>query len=676
MSWTITGVTNPTNLRRQISNGGDDHFDFAVPSQNALTDASPIAHGAAVSVTGPGGKIFSGTLITNPRLATHDSELQRLRIAGPMHRLKRCTYLQNWVTYNELLDINLPIPKSHVILNRDSSGNRITISEQIQAIVTFAAGKGIAIANGSYDTTPSLPFDERENITCAEAIHALLRWIPDYILWIDYTPATPTLNLRKTDNLTVVEKAITDGSLYNLTAREDLRVPGVHITYDQTSTINGRARRSVVTDTAGDTTHPEAVFATIPLQGRTSNSISADIITEAIPDFTDLSDPDLKTYLKTIFPSLSEIANDDITIEDASRSSTNQYRIIQGPIPKWVDPSPEIDTQTFILSLNIRNDSDDIVDEITDETYTAQIPVTTKPTGTYSTLVSGSTGESVPTGIAAALYASWNHLHHEGSFQYTLEECDHLCTPGKLLEINGITSHIQSLTEDLDTGTSTVNFGPPRRLEADNLIGLFRALRNRQYAWSKEIKDNPEIGDTSADITGPTPSAPSSSGSAVRARLVLKKTNTTDSLEHTIDLDPSAVEFETSGDAAAKTLIPTELLTLVPNGTGYDLRKIQVLATAPYGETVNLIPDGITEGDLLIGGSGTLLQRLAAGTDGQILRIDTGAPDWQTVIPALSEGDLLVGDSSGSIGTISTGTANQYLKSDGTTPVWQTPEEC
>lgn len=592
-AWQINGSSAYQNIRRTLTNGGQDFLEFESAAATSATDAEVIAYGTSVTLDKDDVQWFKGTVISNPRLASPLEEKQTIRVAGPMYTLSRCTYMQSWLIYNEAGDANVNVNKSRVILNKGSDGSRITTGAQIEAVIDFAIAKGVPITKGTIDPGTELPFDERTNITCAEAINTMLRYLPDFVLWFDYSTPNPTIHCRKKANLATATKAITDGDLLNLIARKDLQVPGVLLTYEITSTVDDKTRLSILTDGAGTTDAIETVHATFELEGSSRSTIKAKIETAEIPSQGSPNDPSFKDYLRAIVPALKSIADADLTIEAASRTGTKSRYITKGPVPEWVDDSVETDEQVFRISAAIRKNGDPneaFIDIISSEDYRVSLQTTNKLTNTYTKTTSYDTGEEVPAGLAAQLYDSWNTLHHEGGFDYTLAEIDGLTTPGKLFSLSGGSDHvngkqsiIQSSTEHLDTGTTSVQFGPPGRLEADTLLGLFRALRARQYSINSSSQNDPEVSSGSAEVTGAAADRTSGSANRNHSYQQIIRTNETDNLEHKLTQDPAAIEFADPAHKAAAEIKPREIVVFVDEAGSVVAKKTQSLISEPYG---------------------------------------------------------------------------------------------
>lgn len=85
-----------------------------------------------------------------------------------------------------------------------------------------------------------------------------------------------------------------------------------------------------------------------------------------------------------------------------------------------------------------------------------------------------------------------------------------------------------------------------------------------------------------------------------------------------------------------------------------------------------------TAGDLIVGGSSGTPTRLAKGTDGQVLKMASGAVGWGTddtagfANPMTTAGDLIVGGSAGAAGRLAKGTDGQVLKMVAGAVAWGT----
>lgn len=118
-----------------------------------------------------------------------------------------------------------------------------------------------------------------------------------------------------------------------------------------------------------------------------------------------------------------------------------------------------------------------------------QVNATNAVTKNYTRTVSYDPGETPPTGVAAALLAQLSQTRHTGSLEITGMEIDLAPRVSKVLNLtNGRTEwatmkeSIQSIQHNLNSGTSTLTFGPPEQLGANDFIERLRAQRRNTYS--------------------------------------------------------------------------------------------------------------------------------------------------------------------------------------------------
>ena len=112
--------------------------------------------------------------------------------------------------------------------------------------------------------------------------------------------------------------------------------------------------------------------------------------------------------------------------------------------------------------------------------------VTNADTATYSQLTSWSASEPVPVGFAEQLYNALAQLHFEGTLTMVEQECSDplpigcvFNTSDGLAAWQAMDALVLSVTEDIDHGTTQVQFGPPLMLGLKELEELFRASLGR-----------------------------------------------------------------------------------------------------------------------------------------------------------------------------------------------------
>jgi len=305
--WTITGgdldnvdvsTLGISKLARKLKSLAVDMVTFEAPLN---FDATPlIAAGQTVVIRKSGALWFTGVMTKIPAQGTGKSESQQYEVSGPWWYLEKLVFHQSWKILTSVSGAYslVSTPSTRVILGQDIYGNPMGIADQINEVLMWAISEcGAPIAAGTIDqptvvvgeaTIPVYPpANEQVNITCAEAIKAMLRWIPDAIGWWDYTEATPVLNIRRAANLTGVSVALQSPCTgIAITPRNDLQCPSVCINYEQTITVDTDAYTALIEDyQPGGATGKElgALCATIELSGPKTSFQHQPIVSAPVP---------------------------------------------------------------------------------------------------------------------------------------------------------------------------------------------------------------------------------------------------------------------------------------------------------------------------------------------------------------------------------------------------------
>jgi len=554
------------NIRRTRSSQAPDVVTFTAPRQ---LDAEPLfAYGATVTIHRNADLWFTGRILSLPVTASDTAEDHAYRLVGPWEYLQRRNYQQDWQAWSDAGGSLETTPKTRVILcqglDESDEIERINSGEQIGEILDYAIDAGAPITKGTIDPAIEIPWDEQVDLSCADAIIKLLRWSPDVVTWFDYSTAAPTLHVRTRANLETLTLAIPDAaSSLSVTPRYDLRIPGVIIRYERRTTNNGTAYLSVENESAGDDTAYDALITTIELGGASASFTANEIETAAFP--ADLNDEDW--WFQNV-PALLE-ANLDPTITGAKRQkwdpSTEAWvdcstaekaamprYLVRGSVAEWQSESER--PERVIASLagtEIINAYDSgVVGKINQQAVEFEIVATDASTGTYHSLSSGENAEPTPTGLAAALYATWSHLEYDGQLTLTQRECPGDAHPGKALRITGgpaawatMDTMIQTVTEDIFSGRTSVTFGPPRHLGPADLKSLLTAFRRRNPAYNYTARED---GQLSGLVTSPSARAAKDAAIGLpELELSILSKRTAGSPTHQIELDPSA--FTTNG---------------------------------------------------------------------------------------------------------------------------------
>ena len=577
--WSVTSFgTNAVNrLRIDFATRAVDKCAFEVAG--IYDDEAPVAYGDVLTVSQDDTPWFVGPVNNIPRTASSQAEAINYELVGGWWYLQECTYQQAWSQWaqvedpetEELVWTEVSQYKSRVILCQDDEGGPITTGAQIAACVQYCIDRGAPIAIGTIDAGIQIPAGEEIDISCADAMSRMLDWTPDQISWFDYSSGTPTFNCRLAANLTEVAIANTDAEKIDITPRYDLQIPGVILRYEQRNVSNGLVYNTITEDTAGTTDDLRTAISTIELAGSTLKMVTAHIKTEPFP--TDLYS---KAWWKKRVPALAGIDDANIVLSGPSRSiasefqSTHLWILTEGVIPLWV-PTSKVNPQEDTITINCKIIGDG-GGTVTTDPRTTTCTVIDYDTGatnehTFKTVDEWESAEAIPEGLAAALYAAWSQLQHDGSIVIVADEVAGTIRPGSRLNITGgVAAHttmaaiVQNVSEDIDYGTTTITIGPGKHLGADSLLRLRKTTRFRIVArdYSERTTGQPAAGDTVDNQGGPTVKDKTSSAPGTTH----KQTITSETEPQKIEQDPAQV------DAVGK------VAQVVEDGT-YKVLKVQ-----------------------------------------------------------------------------------------------------
>ena len=161
--------------------------------------------------------------------------------------------------------------------------------------------------------------------------------------------------------------------------------------------------------------------------------------------------------------------------------------LTEGQIADWMGFSAQRITISAKANITHRNGN-----VIKDHPITYQCIATNAVTGSYSKQTVSALAEPVPAGLATFLYDAVSVLQYEGELTLQEEDVSASLSVGNLFNLTGgnltewatMSAMVQSITENLDTGETTVEFGPPKHLSAGELVDLLRINRARNtFYW-------------------------------------------------------------------------------------------------------------------------------------------------------------------------------------------------
>jgi hypothetical protein len=456
-------------------------------------------------------------------------------ISGPWWWLANMGFRQTWkVRSNGVLVDQF---SSYCLLGSkaDGLGTQQSIKDQIAEALNYAISQDAPLAF-DLDGLPAClpPVRDAWNLPVADVIKKMIEWAPDIVTWFDYsTEPYPTLRMRRRENVEGLAKS--EAVLLNLASslkkdgykiserkvrpRSDLKVPGVVIYYIRTDTANGSVY-SVINEEKypAEVTgrEPKALLAAINLEGANVTYLETPIDCVAIEpqsaDWWKLHDGHLQS------PTITEL-----TIKANSATyTTEDGEVIANPLPRelfgtwatWMGGSVQSINVRALASWKEKRDDaepgEDPLITVKDRPINCTIWSTDLNSGTYKSAPSGQSGEAQPVGLAETLYRAASVLHFQGSVVVKEEQCSGRVKVGNVLNLdNGRTAwkemraQIQEIVEEIDTGSTTVVFGPPQHLGPADYMELLRATHNRLRFASPASRSTGIAGSSSA-ITGKT----------------------------------------------------------------------------------------------------------------------------------------------------------------------------
>jgi len=458
---------------------------------------------------------FTGERTTLPRNGGPRSESITYRLDGPWAQLERCPYEQEWALWDSGAGALVATSHARVILNQSTTG-KYTVAQQIKAIVDYAQSKGVNIqATGASIAVAdvALPSDERTDVMCAEAIRVVLRHFTNVVVSIDYSTTPPTLCCKQRASCTAASVTIPGPESVSITRRDDLAPPGILIRYEQLHQHDSNTFRTLVEDSAGDTAAYDCVKLTVELAGTRSKGVEQYVRVESLLALLD-TDAQKKTWLLSHFKVLSGLVADDITIDSFSVASAGgealqslSYVLVAGEIPPWLQATVNHQAQVVTASLSYERSVTDVgTVGVTEEPLVYRVMAVDADCGvdgerTYQQTITEDAGEPIPSGLAAALYAAWSEIHYDGTIAVHADECSGTIRPGNVINIQGgmaewqiMRALVQSVTEDVEHGRTSITIGPPRQVTIDDLLALAHASRTKKYAGDYSYRASVEPG--------------------------------------------------------------------------------------------------------------------------------------------------------------------------------------
>ena len=478
---------------------------------------------------------FTGTCITLQRSSAAQSEAHDYQFAGPWWRLNRQPFMVDWKCWRSGSIQTTPLPD--LLLNVDLYGVPVGTRAQIGAVIDWAATCGVPVQNPGTLDYPSLiiAIDEARDLFCSDVIERQLRWAPDAVTWFDYSTSPPTFRCLRRADLTPVTLALWDLASHEsvaITRRDDLTVSEAYLVYKRIDNIDDTPTLRQYVDAyppggTGQSARP--LVASIDLQGYSSSTAKFTVTSALLPATSGteadriawwkLKEPLFNsTYLKTSSLHItSAVLVDESGTVITGSLSTYPYELLDGQIPNGmtfsgtaaaVQEATVKAVATYELYLDASHHQ---ISQKRTKELSCRVKLTNVPSGDYSVLQSSSTGEDMPTGLAAALYGSLGVAQFEGSVSFVQSDLSGLVRVGNVLNLSGgrsewatMAATIQSVREDLVEGRTTVSFGPSPKFGLQDFLELLRATRSRRVWTNPDLRNTGKPGARDSATLGKT----------------------------------------------------------------------------------------------------------------------------------------------------------------------------
>lgn len=584
---------------------GFDTLEFAV---TAAVNASLYAYGTTVSLwtAASGGTCLFIGEITGSGLGidTGSGSMRQYTAKSLLNRLELIQYTQSVNAYNEASTPTIAsFADPCVILGRlaVSPYTRGTTGQVIAAVLAFAANKrslDISVDSAVATRGSQPPLDQRENISCWEAIVCMLRWMPDHVLWCDYSSGTTVVKLSPASAMETETLAAANGTISEIRAkpRHDLRVSGVNIYYRKTFAVDGKTREQRFIRSAGNSSAADALNLYIDLEGSVKTTVSQAITTAALPAFSTPNSAACRAWLLSKVPWVGDLSQYEIKswsrirANGAGAASTNlSNELMEGTIQSWMSVNHQLQVVTAKIDYQVADSGGNVIESATTE-IPVEVVATSATTHTYRKTLSYDSGESIPSGLETMIYNSWSMLHWDGSFVSDISTVGWV-RPGKRINISGTASAlasmaavVQSTAVDLATGELSMTFGTCRALEADSLVTLYRATRGRRYAWRLLTDSSGTAGTGGDDGSAVTPHYNNANTSPALARKSARfAASDAGNRTHSFEINPSDLTFGDSTHAGNQEIKIRELPILVREDGALKVKIAQVFCGEAYG---------------------------------------------------------------------------------------------
>jgi hypothetical protein len=446
------------------------------------------------------------------------------------------------------------------------------IADILQFVIDAFAAQGMAqpFIIGTIDPALQLPSYQARQLMCAAAILKCLELSPDVNSHWDYTTSvstvpTPTIHFLSRGSQTAASLAIHNGTDHKSLAiepRPDLKPRSVVVTYKRTGSDSGSLWIQYLTDKYGPNGQSHAsdpdygldvLTQFIDIQGRQTNSVSADVTTQVV-NAAHATDATRLAWWRQKYPTLASdkisglaISAGSVTVKDAAGTTvslaTYPNELIGQPLPPWTGKTTKWVTIIAKASYNTYANAaaataataNLLTKKHEEKEISVRLQVTDATTTVYNTSSEVADGETIPgltgvvdgvgtfsNGLAKKIWDALNVDQFEGEDVRIAAEPSNAINFSKKLNLTGgltawatMAAQLQTIRKHYGLGETSVSFGPTKHNNADALNQLIQWSRPRFVWFNPAMQETGQVsgGDGPIEAGGEVPKENTSAGS-------------------------------------------------------------------------------------------------------------------------------------------------------------------
>lgn len=461
---------------------------------------------------------FRGTIFQTPRHLQPGGEAHSYEARDAWQWLEELVFHQDWL-FNAGGQ-----PTSDLIINYG-----VTVKEQVVAILKWAIAQGAPIADPdahptAIDELTRIPASQVRDCLCGELLRDQLKMSPDTVAYLDHSADPAVFHVHRYASC-AEQTAVVDGlklESAEITPRHDLVLPAVVMNYVTTIEVDGVAKISLAQQKSPSNAtglERRALVHTFDLNGPKITHVSESLVCETInaTHGSTVNDATRIAWWKARIAALADtwvqadqIAEFKIIKEDGTILTTENdiaafltaypRALVEGNLSDWLYASKGFTSQRCqiraVAKVSVLDPSAEVINE--DLNIAWECRATNAATGDYDSISTYEEGEDPPVVVgggqtvtlAEYLYSVHQVLHYDGSINLTEQEVAGAIRPGHRLNLSGGTGRfaamsalVQSVTEDIDGGATSITFGPPNHLGPSDILEWLRAFRTRRL-WT------------------------------------------------------------------------------------------------------------------------------------------------------------------------------------------------